>query len=166
MRKPMLTLALGLAVYAGTALANETAVLDWRQALLETNEAQQSVNQMKNQLGSQQQQVRALGEEVQRLQSRLQGQGDAMSDEARENLIAELRQKGGQYQQQREQLERTRAEREQAFLEQARPKLDRAIEQVVERHGVDVLVDRQSVIYADDSLDLTREVTDTFNSLN
>lgn len=166
MRKSMLALVGCLLAATGTAWANETAVLDWRQALLETDEAQQSVNQLQNQLGSQQQQVRALGEEVQRLQSRLQSDGEVMSDAERENLIAELRQKGGQYQQQREQLERTRNEREQAFLEKARPKLDRAIEQVVERHGVDVLVDRQSIIYADDSLDLTREVTNTFNSLN
>ncbi|WP_456268155.1 OmpH family outer membrane protein [Kushneria sp. AK178] len=168
MRKWMLALAMtgALGTTAATAQANEVAVLDWQQALLDTSSAQQSMNQLKNQLGSQQQQVRALGEEVQRLQQRLQSDGDVMSDSERQNVMQQLRQKGGQFQQQRGQLEQQRAEREEAFLKQARPKLDRAIEQVVKRHNVDVLVDRNSVIYAGDSLDLTREVTQTFNSLN
>ncbi|REC94084.1 OmpH family outer membrane protein [Kushneria indalinina] len=168
MRKWMLALAVtgALGTAAGAVQANEVAVLDWQQALLETSSAQQSMNQLKNQLGSQQQQVRALGEEVQRLQQRLQSDGDVMSDSERQNVMQQLRQKGGQFQQQRGQLEQKRAEQEEAFLKQARPKLDRAIEQVVKRHNVDVLVDRNSVIYAGDALDLTQEVTQTFNSLN
>ncbi|WP_457807530.1 OmpH family outer membrane protein [Kushneria sp. EE4] len=168
MRKWMLALAMtgAMGTAAGAAQANEVAVLDWQQALLETTSAQQSMNQLKNQLGSQQQQVRSLGEEVQRLQQRLQSDGDVMSDSERQNVMQQLRQKGGQFQQQRGQLEQKRAEQEEAFLKQARPKLDRAIEQVVKRHNVDVLVDRNSVIYADDALDLTQEVTQTFNSLN
>ncbi|WP_438766207.1 OmpH family outer membrane protein [Kushneria sp. TE3] len=168
MRKWMLALAMtgAMGTAAGVAQANEVAVLDWQQALLETTSAQQSMNQLKNQLGSQQQQVRSLGEEVQRLQQRLQSDGDVMSDSERQNVMQQLRQKGGQFQQQRGQLEQKRAEQEETFLKQARPKLDRAIEQVVKRHNVDVLVDRNSVIYADDALDLTQEVTQTFNSLN
>ncbi|WP_299256384.1 OmpH family outer membrane protein [uncultured Kushneria sp.] len=168
MRKWMLALAVtgALGTTVGAAQANEVAVLDWQQALLETVSAQQSMNQLKNQLGSQQQQVKALGEEVQKLQQRLQSNGDVMSDSERQNVMQQLRQKGGQFQQQRGQLEQKRAQQEQAFLKQARPKLDRAIEQVVKRHNVDVLVDRNSVIYAGDTLDLTQEVTKTFNSLN
>ncbi|ART63770.1 OmpH family outer membrane protein [Kushneria marisflavi] len=168
MRKWMLALAVtgALGTAAGTAQANEVAVLDWQQALLDTTSAQQSMNQLKNQLGSQPQQVKALGEEVQKLQQRLQSNGDVMSDSERQNVMQQLRQKGGQFQQQRGQLEQKRAQQEQAFLKQARPKLDRAIEQVVKRHNVDVLVDRNSVIYAGDALDLTQEVTKTFNSLN
>lgn len=168
MRKWMLALAVtgALGTTAGAAQANEVAVLDWQQALLETGSAQQSMNQLKNQLGSQQQQVKALGEEVQKLQQRLQSDGDVMSDSERQNVMQQLRQKGGQFQQQRSQLEQKRAQQEQAFLKQARPKLDRAIGQVVKRHNVDVLVDRNSVIYAGDALDLTQEVTKTFNSLN
>ncbi|MFC0336532.1 periplasmic chaperone for outer membrane proteins Skp [Kushneria avicenniae] len=168
MRKWMLALAMtgALGTTAGAAQANEVAVLDWQQALLDTTSAQQSMNQLKNQLGNQPQQIKALGEEVQKLQQRLQSDGDVMSDSERQNVMQQLRQKGGQFQQQRGQLEQKRAQQEQAFLKQARPKLDRAIEQVVKRHNVDVLVDRNSVIYAGDALDLTQEVTQTFNSLN
>lgn len=125
MRKWMLALAVtgALGTAAGTAQANEVAVLDWQQALLQTSSAQQSMNQLKNQLGSQQKQVKALGEEVQKLQQRLQDNGDVMSDSERQNVMQQLRQKGGQFQQQRGQLEQKRAQQEQAFLKQARPGL-------------------------------------------
>ncbi|MCM5704123.1 OmpH family outer membrane protein [Larsenimonas salina] len=148
------------------AQAADVAVLDWQQALLNTQSAQRSMNQMKNQLGGQQQQVKALGEQVQSLQEKLQKNGDVMSDSERNNLMQQLRQKGTQFQQQRAELQKKRNQQEQAFLKQAKPKLDKAIEQVVQRHDVKVLVDRNSVIYSDDSLDLTKEVTNAFNSQN
>ncbi|RKR04438.1 periplasmic chaperone for outer membrane proteins Skp [Kushneria sinocarnis] len=147
------------------AQAADVAVVDWREALMNTSAAQRSMNQLKNQLGNQPQQVKQLGQQVQQLQQRLQQNGDVMSDNERQNLTQQLQQKGSQFQQQRQQLEQQRQQAEQAFLKQAKPKLDRAIEQVVERHDVQVLVDRQSVVYSADSLDLTKEVTSTFNSL-
>ncbi|OHV10478.1 OmpH family outer membrane protein [Kushneria phosphatilytica] len=161
--------ALCLASILGTlsmaAQAADVAVLDWREALMNTTAAQHSMNQLKNQLGNKPQQVKQLGQQVQQLQKRLQQNGDVMSDNERQNLAQQLRQKGTQFQQQRQQLEQQRQQAEQSFLKQAKPKLDKAIEQVVQRHHVQVLVDRQSVIYSDDSLDLTKEVTNTFNSL-
>ncbi|WP_106478947.1 OmpH family outer membrane protein [Phytohalomonas tamaricis] len=168
MRK--LTLALCLSGIMGSmampALADDIAVLDWQQALLQTNAAKQSMNELKNQLGSKQQQVQSLGQEVQQLQEKLQKNGDVMSDSERQNLVKQLRQKGTQFQQQRAELEQARQQKEQQFLKTAKPKLDNAIEQVVKRHNVQVLVDRNSVIYSKDSLDLTQEVTNAFNSNN
>lgn len=161
-----LTGLLGSVGVAAQAQADDVAVLDWQQALLNTSSAQRSMNQLKNQLGSQQQQVKALGEQVQGLQEKLQKNGDVMSDSERQNLIQQLRQKGGQFQEQRASLEKTRSQKEQAFLKQAKPKLDKAIQQVVSKHNVKVLVDRNSVIFAQDSLDLTQEVTNAFNSQN
>lgn len=168
MRK--LTLALGVAVALGSASmaaqAADVAVIDWQQALLETQSAQQSMNQLRNQLGNRPQQVQALGQELQQLQQRLQRDGATLSEAERNNLIQQLQTKGGQYQQQRGELEEARANQEQQFLEQARPRLDRAIQQVVQRHQVKVLVDRNSVVYADDALDLTSEVTAAYNAGN
>ncbi|MFC0268792.1 OmpH family outer membrane protein [Kushneria aurantia] len=166
-RRAALVMALLCASVIATEIrANEVAVLDWRQALMDTDQAQRSLDQLKSRLSDQQRQVRALADEVQSLQKRLERDGDTMSDAERQALVSELRDKGSRFQRQRGRLEQARDEQEQAFLEQARPKLDRAIKQVVEHHNIDVLVDRDSVIYAGESLDMTREVTSTFNSLN
>lgn len=161
-------MALGLAAaLGGTSVAAHAAdigVIDWQQALMSTSAAKQSVNQLKNQLGNKPQQVESLGQEVQQLQSRLQKNGDSMSESQRNSLIKQLQTKGQQYQQQRGQVEELRQQKEQAFLKQARPRLDRAIQSVAKKHNLDMIIDRSAVIYGNDSLDLTNEVTAAYNS--
>lgn len=167
MRK--LTLALGMAAMVGTAAATtahaeDIAVVDWQQALLETNAAKQSMNQLKAKLGNRPQQLQTMSQELQQMQQRLQRDGATMSETARNQLIQQLQTKGTQFQQQRAQLEEDRQAQEEQFLRSARPRLDAAIKQVVQRHNVKVLIDRAGVIYANDGLDLTSEVTQVYNA--
>lgn len=153
-----------LGVLAVPAQAADVAVLDWREALMSSEAAQRSMNELRNQTSSQRQQAEALGQELQQLQQRLQQNGDVMSDAERTKAQQELRQKGAQFQQVRGQLQQQQQQKEQQFLETAKPGLDRAIEQVVSRHNVQVLIDRDAVVYMQDSLDLTEEVTQLLNS--
>lgn len=168
MRK--LTLALGMAAMVGTAAATtahaaeDIAVVDWQQALLETNAAKQSMSQLKAKLGNRPQQLETMGKELQQMQQRLQRDGATMSETARNQLIQQLQTKGGQFQQQRAQLEEERQTQEEQFLRTARPRLDAAIKKVVQNHNVKVLIDRAGIIYANDGLDLTNEVTQAYNS--
>lgn len=163
MRKLTGTLCL-LGILSVPAHAADVAVLDWREALMNSEAAQRSLNELRNQTSSQRQQAEALGQELQQLQQRLQQNGDVMSDAERSRAQQELRQKGSQFQQARGQLQQLQQQKEQQFLKTAKPELDRAIEQVVSRHNVQVLIDRDAVVYTQDSLDLTEEVTQILNS--
>ncbi|MGB8713784.1 MAG: OmpH family outer membrane protein [Onishia taeanensis] len=168
MRKLTGALCLGLfAAMSTPALAADIAVLDWRQALLESDDAQQSMSELQNQIGSQQQEAEALGQEVQQLQQRLQRDGATMSESQRQAAVQELQEKGGRFQQLRRQVVQARKQSEQQFMQQAQPRLERAVDQIIDRHDIEVLVDRNGVIQAKgDLLDVTDEVTEILNSSN
>jgi len=167
MRKVIGALGLGLlSIVSLPVMATEVGVLDWREALMSSDSAQASMNQLKNRISSQQQQAQSLSEELQQLQQRLQKDGDVMSESERNSVTQQLRQKGGQFQQLRGQISQAQQEAEQQYLKSAKPKLDQAIQKVVSEHDLDMVIDRDAVVYSEDSLDITSEVTQIFNSLN
>ena len=149
------------------AHAAEVAVLDWRAALMNTQSAQSSLSQLEGQIGNQQREAQSLGNELQQLQERLQREGDTMSQSQRDSLMAELQQKGSRFEQLRREVLQAQQRSEQQFLESAESKLERAVEQVLERHNIDVLVEPQGVLHSSTDLpNVTNEVTQIFDSLN
>ncbi|XKH60639.1 OmpH family outer membrane protein [Halomonas sediminis] len=149
------------------AHAAEVAVLDWRAALMNTQSAQQSVSQLESEIGAQQREAQSLGNELQQLQQRLQNEGEIMPQTERQALIEELQQKGGRFEQLRQEVMQAQQRSEQQFLESAETRLEQAVEQVIERHSIDVLVEPQGVLHsAIDLPNLTDEVTQIFDSLN
>lgn len=168
MRKLTATLCLGLCfLLALPAHSAEVAVLDWRQALLTSDAAQRSMQDLESRLAGQQQEVQSLGQELSQLQQRLQQEGDSLPDAERQTLVQEFQQKGGRFEQLRQQIMQVQQSAEQAFLEQAEPKLEEAVGQVIERHGVEVLVEPQGVLHSDRDLpNLTDEVIEILNTLN
>lgn len=153
-----------LGLLSMSAQAADVAILDWRAALLESEAAKSSMNELREQTSGQVQRAEALGQELEQLQQKLQQDGAVMSEAERNSTQQELREKGSEFQQLRAQLQQAQQQKEQAFLQSAKPRLDRAIEEVVSRYDVQVLVDRNAVVYAEDNLDLTREVTQILNS--
>ncbi|WP_104204778.1 OmpH family outer membrane protein [Billgrantia saliphila] len=168
MRKSIVIFSLGLAAaMALPALAAEVAVLDWRQALFTSDAAQRSMSELESRLSGQQQEAQSLGQELSQLQQRLQQEGDTLPDAERRTLVQEFQQKGSRFEQLRQQIMEEQRSAEEAFLQQAEPKLEQAVEQVIERHGVEVLVEPQGVLHSERDLpNLTSEVVEILNSLN
>lgn len=165
MRTLTAALCLGLLVAAtAPAQAAEVAVLDWRAALMETDAAERSMDELRARLADRQQEVKALGEELQDMQQRLEG--ERMTETERRTTLQAFQEKGQRFEGLRREIAQARREAEQAFLEEAEPRLDQAVRQVIERHGVAVLVDPNGVLHADQDLqDLTGEVTERLNVL-
>lgn len=140
------------------ALAADVAVLDWRRALMETDAAQRSMSELESRVGSQQQQAQALEQELNQLQQR----ADSLSDSERQQAnqkVAELNRLMGEVMQ-------ARQESEQALLQRAEPKLQQAVEQIIARHSIQVLVEPQGVLHAERDLqNVTAEVTEILNSM-
>ncbi|WP_111412884.1 OmpH family outer membrane protein [Billgrantia lactosivorans] len=168
MRKLTAILCLGLfSLLALPAHSAEVAMLDWRQALLSSDAAQRSMQDLESRLSGHQQEAQSLGQELSQLQQRLQQEGDSLPDAERQTLIQEFQQKGSRFEQLRQQIMEEQRSAEQAFLEQAEPKLEEAVGQVIERHGVEVLVEPQGVLHSDRDLpNLTDEVVEILNTLN
>lgn len=156
-----------LGVLALPAQAAEVAVLDWRAALMNTQSAQESLGQLESEIGTQQQQAQTLGTELQGIQQQLQQGGEVMPQAEREALITELQEKGRRFESLRQQIMQAQQRSEQQFLEGAESKLEQAVDQVITRHGIDVLVEPQGVLHSSTDLpNLTEEVTQIFDSLN
>lgn len=168
MRKLIAILCLGLfAVLSVPAHSAEVAVLDWRQALLSSDAAQRSMQELEGRLAGQQQEAQSLGEELSQLQQRLQQEGDSLPEDQRRSLVQEFQQKGSRFEQLRRDIVEEQRRAEQDFLQQAEPKLEQAVEQVIARHGVEVLVEPQGVLHSERDLpNLTGEVIEILNSLN
>ncbi|MCE8011071.1 OmpH family outer membrane protein [Billgrantia desiderata] len=168
MRKLTLFLCMGLfAALSAPAYSTEVAVLDWRGALLSSDAAQRSMQQLESRLAGQQQEAQSLGQELSQLQQRLQQEGDSLPDDQRRSLIQEFQQKGSRFEQLRQQIMEEQMRAEQNFLQEAEPKLERAVEQVISRHNVQVLVEPQGVLHSERDLpNLTGEVIEILNSLN
>lgn len=159
-------LALLLTTLALPALADDVATLDWRRALMETDAAQSSMSELENRIGSQQQQAQSLGQELQQMQQRLQQEGEGMSESERQAAIQEFQQKGAEFERLRGEIMQAQQQSEQQFLERAEPRLEQAVDQVVARHSIQVLVDPQGVLHAESELqDVTEEVTEILNTL-
>lgn len=166
MRKFTAAFTLGLLTLMALPALGDVAVLDWRQALLASDAAQSSMQQLENRLAGQQQEAESLGQELSQLQQRLQQEGQSLPDAERQSLIQEFQQKGSRFEQLREQIMEAQMSAEQSFLQQAEPNLEQAVEQVISRHGVTVLVEPQGVLHSDRDLpNLTGEVVEILNSL-
>lgn len=166
MRTLPAALCLGLLVSVTLpAQAAEVAVLDWRAALMETDAAQRSMNELRNRLAGQQQEAQGLAEELQQMQQRLE-QGESMTETERRTTLQAFQRKGQRFDQLRREIGQARQQAEQAFLQQAEPRLDQAVQRVIDRHGVEVLVDPNGVLHAEQDLqDLTGDVTEILNTL-
>ncbi|MFC2992245.1 MULTISPECIES: OmpH family outer membrane protein [Halomonas] len=156
-----LTAALSLILLAALALpaqAADVAMLDWRRALMQTDAAQRSMSELEGRIGSQQRQAQALDQELSQLQQR----AGSLSDSERQ----EANRKASELNRLVSDIMQTQQEAEQRFLSDAESRLEQAVEQVIARHGIDVLVEPQGVLHASQDLpDLTGEVTQILNTL-
>lgn len=167
MRKLTAALCLGLLVATTVpAQAAEVAVLDWRAALMETDAAERTMNDLRARLAGRQQEVKALSEELQGMQQRLKGGGESMTETERRTTLQAFQEKGRRFERLRREIGQARQQAEQGFLQEAEPKLDQAVRQVIDRHGIAVLVEPNGVLHAEQDLqDLTGEVTERLNAL-
>lgn len=165
MRKLTAVLCLGLMgafAWPLHAQAADVAMLDWQKALLDTDVAQRSMNQFRNRTHAKQQEAESLGQSLQATQQRFQDGGQPSQAEQQD-----FRAKRQRFEQLRQEILQARQEAEQHFLEDAKPRLDQAVQRVIDRHDVQVLVAPQGVVHAEGDLpDLTGEVTEILNSLN
>lgn len=162
MRKLTAVICLGLlGAIAQPVMAVEVATLDWRKALMDTSAARQSTNQFRNQISGSQQEVERLGSELESMQQRFQNTQPGEAD------IQEFQRKAQRFDELRIEILEARQQAEERFLQSAESKMNQAVQQVIDRHGIDVLVDTEGVLSSNQQLpDMTTEVTQIIESLN
>ena len=109
--------------------------------------------------------VRAVGEEGQKMEQRLKNDAAIMSDSERAKLASDLEEKIQEYKYLKTKLDKALNEKRQEFLAESRPKLDQVINELVAEENIDVLLPREAALYASESLDYTAKVIDKLNAL-
>ncbi len=140
------------------------AVLDYQMALLESDPAKAYSVDSEKKFGTQLQRLRNLEAEAKRLQERMQRDGEKLDQTEMEKLDLEFRQKARDFQAESKQLNEAKARADREMLETLKPRLDKAVETVLQGGGYDLVIDRSAVVDVKAEYDITRQVIERLNA--
>lgn len=140
-------------------------LIDMRTALFSSEAAKSFTDKTVSQFKKQDLEVRAVGEEGQRLEQRLKNDAAIMSDSERVKLATDIEAKIQEYKYLKSKLDKALAEKRQEFLADSKPKMDQVINEIVAEHKLDLLLPREAALYANEALDYTQQVVEKLNKL-
>lgn len=151
-------------VATGTAWAEmKIAVLDYQMALLDSDAAKKYAVDSEKKFAPQLNRLKALENDAKKLQDRLMKDGEKMPQAEFERLELELKQKARDFQVQSQELNEAKATSDNEILQTLKPRLDKAVEEVIKAGNYDLVLDRDAVIDMKPQLDITLRVIERMN---
>jgi len=146
-------------------LAAETriGVVDLRQALFSSNDAQSFSDKLQQDFAGEEAKVREAQEQARRLKDRIEKDGAMMNESERNKLTGEFQEKVQEFNFLKQRLDQTVAQRKQQFLENARPEVDAAVKELLEEHNLDLILPSEAVVYVKPEMNLTAELLEKLN---
>ena len=133
-------------------------VVDLRQALFSSTDAQAFSDQLQKDFAGEEVNVRAAQDEARKLKDRLEKDGAMMNESERNRLAAQFQEKVKEFNFLKQKLDSTVANRKQAFLENARPEVDAAVQELMEEHDLDIILPSEAVVYVKPDMNLTGQL--------
>jgi outer membrane protein len=164
MKRIALVVLVSLIGMGAAQAAGKIGLVDMRNALFSSKAAKQFTEDTVSQFKQQDLEVRAVGEEGQKLDLRLKNDAAIMSDSERAKTAADLEEKIQEYKYLKTKLDKALAEKRQQFLEESRPRLDNAINQLVQKEKLDLLLPREAALYAAEGMDYTAQIIDMLDA--
>lgn len=148
------------ALMATSTVAAETriGVVDLRQALFSSSGAQAFSEKMQQEFSGEEAKVREAQEAARKLQSRLEKDGAMMNESERNQITTEFQEKVKEFNFLKQRLDSAVANRKQQFLEDARPGVDAAVQELLEEHDLDLILPSEAVVYVKPDMNLTDEL--------
>ncbi|WP_447593066.1 OmpH family outer membrane protein [Aquipseudomonas campi] len=166
MRKLTQLVVVTLALVATPAFAEmKVAVLNYQMALLESDAAKKYAVDAEKKFGPQLNKLKQLESDAKRIQDRVAKDGEKMQQAERERLELEFKQKARDFQFQSKELNESKAISDREMLKQLKPKLDKAVEEVIKGGNYDLVLERGAVIDVKPQFDITRQVIERMNKL-
>jgi outer membrane protein len=158
---------LSAALLATPAFAEmKIAVLNYQMALLESDSAKKYAVDAEKKFGPQLNKLKTLESDAKRIQDRLVKEGERMQTAERERLELEFKQKARDFQFQSKELNEAKAVADRDMLKQLKPKLDKAVEEVIKKGSYDLVLEQGSVVEVKPQYDITRQVIERMNQLH
>lgn len=166
MRKLTQLVLLTAALISGPVFAEmKIAVLNYQMALLESDAAKKYAVDAEKKFGPQLSKLRKLEDDAERIQNRLIKDGERMQQAELERLELEFKQKARDFQMQSKDLNEAKALADRDMLEQLKPKLDKAVEEVLKSGNYDIVLERGAVVDVKPQFDITLRVIERMNQL-
>jgi outer membrane protein len=94
----------------------------------------------------------------------MQKDGEKLGQTELEKLDLEFRQKARDFQTESKQLNEAKARADREMLESLKPRLDKAVETVLQTGNYDLVIDRSAVVDVKAEYDITRQVIERLNA--
>ncbi len=143
----------------------KVAVLNYQMALLESDAAKKYAVDSEKKFGPQLNRLKTLESDAKRIQDRLIKDGEKMQTSERERLELEFKQKARDFQFQSKELNEAKALADRDMLQQLKPKLDKAVEEVIKRGNFDLVLDSAAVVEVKPQFEVTKQVIERMNQL-
>lgn len=114
--------------------------------------------------GPQLNKLKQLEADAKRIQDRLVKDAEKMQQAERERLELEFKQKARDFQFQSKELNEAKAISDRDMLKQLKPKLDKAVEEVIKQGNYDLVLERGAVVDVKPQYEITRQVIERMNS--
>lgn len=149
--------------FTSAIAAEKIAIVDVRTALFSSDAAREFSEKLKSEFSGDEKQIKAIGEQAQKLQDRIKKDGAMMSESERSRIVTELEDKAKEFSYLKNKFETNVNNRKQDFLRDSKPKLDDALLKVAKDNKVSIMLPKEATLWVDGSLDLTQKVVDILN---
>jgi len=150
----------------GTSMAMaevKMAVIDVQAAILSSEQAKEKIAELKKRYAPDQNELKNLAEEIQKMQAKLEQDAAVMSESEKRQLGKDIEDKAVDFQFQQKKLQKSQQESQQELMGELSPKLESAIQSVIETGEYDLILERRSLIYAKPEYDITKKITEKMN---
>lgn len=163
MKAIRIMLLVALTAMSGQVFAEKVAVLAIQQALLASEAAASFRAELKEEFAAEQSKLLDLEKQAKDAQAKLQSNRDLASSEQQQQMRLQFQKVFAEYQRLGQELQQKRMQREQAFVGEMKPKLDKVLQQLIAKEGYDLIVARDATLYAKKELDITAKVVELLN---
>ncbi len=144
--------------------AGKIVSLGVQDALLASEAAKTFRDRLSAETASAEKNVVSLERQARDLQAKLKANQGLAAPEEQQKLQLQFQKVFQEYQRQGQALQQQRAEAEQKFIADMRPKLDAVIMKLIKEQEISLILNRQSTIYMEPGIDITPEVVKRLNA--
>ena len=152
-----------MALAPNAAAQLKVAVVNTIQAIQLSEEAKTYLENIQTELKPDQDQLRTMQTEIQELQKRLVDEGDVMADAERRSVNKEIEDKRIDFEFRAQKLQKDVNDRQEELGQIMGPKVQAVINDLIELERYDLVLERNSLLYANMRHDITAKVTEKLN---
>ena len=150
-------------VFAPVVLADKVAILGYEEALLKSNAASGFRETLKKELQGEEKRVLELEKQAKSLREKIQKNGTTMTQDALRQAQLQFQKAFEEYQRSGQALQQKSAQRQQEFINEMRPRLDKIIKKMIDDNNYDVVIAKKATVYVAKGFDITESVIKQLN---